>query len=1198
MEKLWQIKQPDIELRDILCNELNLSKVAAQVLVNRGITSVEDAQVYLHGGELNDPFLMKDMKKAVKLIKKAIIESKKLVIFSDYDCDGVTSAVVLLNSLKSLGANVECYIPHRTKEGYGLNVTAIKNLHELGIQVIITADNGISSVEEVEYAKKLGIDVVVTDHHEVPEKLPKANAIINPKRPGCKYPFKDLAGVGVAMKLVQALGVPIETVLDLVCMGTIADVVPLVGENRELVKRGLPLMGTRPGISALMDVAGVSEKVTSQDIGFKIGPRINAAGRMAHAYEAMKVLVAETKEQADRLAGVLNDLNTARQKEEEVIVNEALAMIEAQGLVNDKVIVIAKEGWDHGIVGIVASRLMNKYYKPVFVLDILGDIAKGSARSIPGFHLFDSLTELAELIEKFGGHELAAGLTIKTDHINTFRAKLNELAEKVLTEKHLTPTVMIDASITLTEVTHSLLKQFALLEPFGTGNQEPVLMCRRLSVMDSRLLGNEGSHLKLKVSNGAVFLDSIGFRMKELAETAKTGSKIDVVFYLDKNEWKGKTNLQLRMVDLKTPIEASGELSFIEGLYDQAAELLEDDWYRDIGEREEFFTKVVGVSFEGRQNNIQKVNTGDLVRLIRDPRNKFDANAIKVERLDGLQLGFLKKEMAKHLAPVIDEGVRYEAIVTSITGGSHDKEHYGVNLAVARHYEETGEVQQAERDNTRNMLRFMDEPTLKDKIRQALLGHYDYRGKQQEVIDLLYQGINTLAVFGTGRGKSAVFQTVAAFKAIREGKMTVIVYPLRALVNDQYESMKAKFSELGLRVYKGNGSLSFGERSGLYNALEQGEVDILLTTPEFLYCHLDKIGKYSVGFFVVDEAHHIADAHRPGYKKLGNLLKGLNNPLAIAVTATADNDVADDIVSMLGIKQVVVDTYVRENLEIIDQRDCKDKDGYLKKIVGVGSKTIIYMNSREKAVSLATMLRETSEEMYNRVIFYHAGLTSKQRATVEEMFRNGEVDIVISTSAFGEGIDIPDIRHVILYHLGFSFTEFNQMSGRCGRDGQRAQIHLLCGNRDGRINDFILEAGCPDREFLAALFVLIRKKCATVNVPLQITNDEMAEELSQTLRKKVEGSAVSAGLGILEELGLIAREGFTMDRKIYLCLVPEGTKLDLTQSMRYTEGIQERMEFQVFRKFFFESKTEDLKNIINKPIFPTKYLEEKLDCVS
>lgn len=1195
MEKQWNVVLPEPSLQEGLSRELNISQIVAQVLINRGFNDVETAREFLTEIELHDPSLMKDMKKAVTRIKKAIKNGELIAVAGDYDVDGVTSVAILVEALTSLGAKgVTYYMPDRVKDGYGLNVEAVDRLAAEGATLIITSDNGISCIDAVDKANALGVDVVITDHHDVPKKLPKAHAIVTPKQPKCNYPFKDLCGAGVALKLVQALKCDVTPYLDLVCLATVADVVPLVGENRQLVKMGLPFVGNRPGIKALLDVAGIKGVPTSGNIAFNVAPKINAAGRLAHADIALQLLMAKDAETTTKLAQELNDLNNLRRKVEGDIQDQAVKQIEEHGLDKDKVIIVAGEGWNHGVVGNVASKLVERYYRPVIVLAIDEAVAKGSARSIPGFHLFDSLTEASGLLEKYGGHEMAAGLTVKVENIEPLRAKLNELAERVLTDEDMVPGVDVDALLSLTEVTEELLEQFKKLEPFGQGNREPVLMCGRISVMDSRVLGEGGKHLKLKVSNGAVFMDSIGFSKAELANIAGKGAKIDVVFHLDQNEWQGKTNLQLRLIDIKQAVCEAGELSFIESLYDQAAELLVSDWYRNIGDKDEFYTKAVGVIFEGRQEVIRDVSDGEIVSLVREPENQFDPNAVRIERRNGQQIGFLKADLSKYLAPIIDSGVSYDCVVTMITGKGDGEKNLGANLSITRVVEGEDVEVAAEMSNCRKALRYLNEGALKATIRQALLGDYDYRGKQMEAINSLLSGCNTLAVFGTGRGKSAIFQTVAAYLAIKAQKMTVIVYPLRALVNDQYESLLRKMAPLGLRVFKGNGALSSKERGELFSALEAGTVDLLLTTPEFLGCHMEKVISGDIGFFVVDESHHIADAHRPAYKRLGLLKERLGNPLTLAVTATANNVVADEIVDTLSIENVIIDRYVRENLEILDQRNLFDKAGYLKQIVAGGAKTIIYVNSRMQTVELAMLLREAIPGMRDKVIFYHAGLTSEQRATVEVMFRKGEVTTIVSTSAFGEGIDVSDTRHVVIYHMNFSFTDFNQQCGRCGRDGQRAQIHLLCGERDARINEFILDMACPDRNVLAGLYSVLAKMGEK---EIRIGNEELSQMVAKMINKKVGAETVSAGLGILEELGLILREGYTHARTIVMCDVPE-IKLDLNQSTGYIEGLELKKAFQDFHDFFTSAKSTEIRDFIQIPIYPEKYLKENLEPAS
>ncbi|HWI54797.1 MAG TPA: DEAD/DEAH box helicase, partial [Desulfobacteria bacterium] len=533
--------------------------------------------------------------------------------------------------------------------------------------------------------------------------------------------------------------------------------------------------------------------------------------------------------------------------------------------------------------------------------------------------------------------------------------------------------------------------------------------------------------------------------------------------------------------------------------------------------------------------------------------------------------------------------------VSQVTGGSG--KNYGVNIVIQKSFRESREELNLKLSAIRDELSILPDEILLDRIREALLGGNPYRPKQQESLQHLLDGFNTLAIFGTGRGKSAVFQTMAAFKALRYNQLTVIIYPLRALVNDQFENMSVRLEKLGLRVYKGNGSISDMERAVLFEAIENNEIDILLTTPEFVTHHLKKINnmKKETGLFVVDESHHIgisSQSHRPIYKSLGEIAARLGNPVVLAVTATANDEVAEEIINTLKIEKVVIDPYIRHNLRLIDRRDNPEKTRYLRQVVNTKAKTIIYVNSRLQAVELAAMLREELAHMADNIVFYHAGLKTEQRNTIERMFRSGEVSAVVSTSAFGEGIDIPDIKHVVVYHLNFSFTDFNQQCGRGGRNGREAEIHLICTRRDAGINQFILETSSPDRDTLAQLYVILKEQ-SIKSTPITMTNDEIAKLLKAAGKRFARPNLVSVGVGILEELGLLHREVMGRNRQIYM--VPAEGKINLEQSLRFLEGQEEVKQFTAFQEYFFDASSEELLSLINRPIFPAQYLQDEID---
>ncbi len=1219
--KIWRIPGTNPALREIFTIKLGVSKVIAQILINRGITTVDEARAFLSGGVdcLYDPFLLKDMSQAVSRIHQAVSSGEKVRIFGDYDADGITSTAVLFKVLQGLGADVDYYIPERLTEGYGMNKDAVRRACADGVSLIITVDNGISSIEEVALAAELGLDVVITDHHEPPEEIPRAAAVVNPKQKDCPYPFKDLAGAGVALKLGQALlnGRDIsilEELGELVCLGTIADIVPLKGENRTLVKKSLPFLSRTGsvGLRALLDQSGIGGgSINSHQAAFQIVPRINAAGRLGDADTAVKLFLTRDEEEAVALAAELCTLNEERQGIEAAIYRDALRMIEAGGfdLEREKVIVLAGEGWHLGVIGIVASRLVQDFYRPVVLLSIGGETAKGSARSIPAFNIFEAFQHCRRCLERYGGHKQAAGLTILTDNIASFRRDINIYAGEILGEEDLRPEVYIDSEVDLTDLDDNLYRQMQMLAPHGHENPGPVLVCRKASIIGYRTVGSNGSHLKMKVQDKLqdkqFVFDAIGFNLGQNHTVLAQDSHFDLAFALEKNEWNGRTVLQLNVKDFKpsgwvdNPFQEDGCIdpakeinnnSLIDELFRDAVDYLTDDYYRDIAEKEEFYTKVVGVTFENRQAVVAALSDGEKLILVREPDNPYDPNAVRVEKTGEIQIGFLNARLARHFAPLLDRGERYLAYVSQVTGGQD--RNYGVNIIIQKVREEYTEDYRRRLAELREELSGLPGDELMEKIRQALLGNHPYREKQLEALDQLFLGRNTLAVFGTGRGKSAVFQSMAAFKALRDREMTVILYPLRALVNDQFENILARVESLGLRVYKGNGSISSGERAVLFEALEKEDIDILLTTPEFLAHHIKKFRAMAkrTGLLVVDESHHIgmsSRGFRPIYRQLGEMARSLGSPVVLAVTATANDQTAGEIINTLGIEKVVIDPHIRTNLQLVDKRDWPDKNGYLKQVVSTGAKAIIYVNSRMQTVELAAMLRESLPQMANQIIFYHAGLKSEHRNAIERMYRNGEVTAVVSTSAFGEGIDIPDVKHIVVFHLNFNFTEFNQQCGRCGRDGEPAQIHLLCGKRDVAINRFILESSAPDRDALAKLYVILRD-LAGKSQPVILSNDDLAKMLRVAGIRYARPNLVSAGLGILEELELIQRETMGRERQIFLLGTP-AEKINLEQSLRFVEGREEKQAFQDFQEYFFQASAEELLGFINSPIYPAKF---------
>ena len=559
MIKKWEIYDPNEQKVKEICDKYNLNKIIGKIIVNRNVTSDEDVRIFITPtrDDFHDPFLFKGMDIAVDRILQAINNKEKILIYGDYDVDGITSTTVLKKYLQERGGIVNTYIPNRLNEGYGLNKEAIKKIKEMGTDLIITVDCGISGIEEVKYAKELGIEVIVTDHHEVGEVLPDALAVIDAKRKDNTYPFNLLAGVGVVFKVIQAISIKLNLkaeeylkYLDLVCVGTISDIVPLEGENRTIAKLGLMLIRVTKnvGLRELIKSSGYKE-IDSNTISFGVAPRINACGRMGHEEEALKLFLAETKEEAVEVTKKLNEYNTLRQNTEKAIYEDAVSKIEKENIENKNSIVVGGYNWHHGVIGIVSSKVTEKYYKPSILLCFEDGIAKGSGRSIQGFDLYEGLTKCSEFLDKFGGHAMAVGLTLNKENFENFKDKFEKIAEEA-NIKEMVPTIYIDEEVKLKDISMDLVKSLSVLEPFGEANKVPLFLIKNLKIDSIRAL-SEGRHLKLSLRDESVVINAIGFDIGNLAEEYKIGDKIDVVGTLEINSFNGFSSIQINIKDIR-----------------------------------------------------------------------------------------------------------------------------------------------------------------------------------------------------------------------------------------------------------------------------------------------------------------------------------------------------------------------------------------------------------------------------------------------------------------------------------------------------------------------------------------------------------------------------------------------------------------------------------------------------------------------
>ena len=1196
----WVLVLAEEALVESLARDAGLSATTARVLVARGVSDAEQVARFFAPRLERDwrsPSEIPGMDVAADAVAQAVRAGQHVVVFGDFDLDGISAAAVASRGLECMGAHVTAVVPHRFNEGYGLSVAAIERVMPLCPDLLVTVDCGISAATEVTLLAEKGVRVVITDHHEPGEGVPEGVPVADPKLDAtCRS--GDLAGAGVALKLVQAVGERLgkpdvwRQLTDLATLGTVADIVPLTAENRALVADGVARMRIEPrvAIAALAAVGGTAtDTLTSEAVAYALAPRLNAAGRMADPQVALDLLLTDDPVLAESLSRALDELNRARQAAEADLAQAAIAMAE-RTYHGERALVLAGDGWHEGVKGIVASRLTSRFGVPSLLFAIEDGVARGSGRSVGSVDLFRALEACSDLLTRFGGHAAAVGCALPAHDIDRLRDRLLAYLDSLPSEQFLVER-RIDALVDLEDVSVELGAELAQLEPFGHGNRSPLLASSAVFMNGRQRVGKLGQHMKFVAYDGAVSVPAIAFRCHDIERLLGHNTAVDIAFEVAVDEWRGRRRVQMRVLDIAAhgPTRDAPACELIEDLFARADEILAREEYAGISDAPSFHTKLAGVTFEGRQDVLARVSAGTPLRLVRQPDNPFDANACALFDPHGDQVGFLNRRLAAALAPAIDAGVDYDIEVADVTGGEGDRS-LGVNVLMSRRDAVAADDDAAAlRETRRAELGVLSPAALDTELVRRFIGERSLHEAQARSLAHLARGESTLTVMATGRGKSLIFHLHAARLALRQAKASVFVYPLRALVADQAFHLDDVFAEVGLTVRTVTGESSLAERDDAFAALGRGELDVILTTPEFLHLYASRFAASGrVGFLVVDEAHHVGlsrAGHRPAYARLGEAVEALGRPTVLAVTATADDAAAHAINATLGVSATVLDPTVRENLLVEDRRDASDKEAYVAALAARGEKSVVYVNSREQSVKLARMLRKRVPEVAMRTAFYNGGMTRQMRHAVERAFRAGDVAIIIATSAFGEGVNIPDIRNVVLFHLPFNSVEFNQMSGRAGRDGAVARIHLLFGGRDARINEMILSSLAPKRDDMAALYVVLRDLAAVEGPGFEITNAELAERCRGLRRQfALDERGVSSAIGIFRDLGFVTGEGHGAFRR--LTFTPSDQKVDLEASLRYAEGMDEIAEFQDFKAWVLAAEAEELLARFNRPILP------------
>lgn len=1105
----FNIRTVDPCVVDVLERTLGVPHIVAATLVARGIESPQEAREFLNPSlerDWRNPYDIPGMAEVADGLEAAIRDGKRILVFGDFDVDGVSATTVLTRGLRALGATAIPFIPRRTDEGYGITQAAIDRFMVEEPDVVVTVDCGIACRDEVRTLKHRGVGVFITDHHEPADLVPEGVPVCDPKLdPDC--PSSILAGVGVALKLVQVLGARFgqphlwREYTDFATLGTVADLMPMQEGNRALVADGVARMNEspRPCIAALLAAAGAAGKpVAATSLSFSLIPRLNAAGRMGDATVALDLLLEDDFDAASRKAAVLEEVNTQRRAIEAELAE--IASLQAKEVYHgQRALVVGGEGWHEGVKGIVASRLVRSYGVPciLFTIDDEG-VARGSGRSVGQVNLFEAVESCKDILTRFGGHEAAVGVTLPADRLAEFSDRLCAYMD-TLPASSFHPRIDIDAVVDLGELTLENVSALDALAPFGQENRQPRYLARDVTLTRSRAVGADKNHFSTTLTDGVHSVAGIMFHCPYIDQLMRCDSVVNAAFEVQVDEWRGRRSVKAMLSSI-APVKPCCALEAL-------------------------------ISSEHR-NYVAEMYAESDSELCADCAD------------DPEEDNRLEEERERNRA-------HWEAIA-------------------------------AERPDE-----------LRREIIAALIGDGDLFASQREVLDALARGESTLAVMATGRGKSLTFQLHAAEGALAKHEASLFVYPLRALIADQAYHVRESLAPFGIAAEVLTGESTPGERAAVFAGLEDGSVDIVLTTPEFLSFHAREFATSGrIRFLVVDEAHHIGQAkagQRPAYIELDRAMKVLGDPCVLALTATAGPDVAGDIERTLGITRCVFDDTSRENLLVDDQRNLRHRDPYLANLVATGEKTVVYVNSRRQSVALARMLRKQVPQMAPFIGFYNAGLPRADRKRVEEMFRRGQLAVLVSTSAFGEGVNIPDIRHVVLYHLPFNEVEFNQMSGRAGRDGEKATVHLLFGAADAKVNEQILTAWTPDHDMMGEVYRTVAGMAkAQAGKAIRNTDDEIAQATASRLSRDVAPESVTCAIAVFRELGLVRTSAVPGAPEVRaLSVVPAQSKVELTDSVRYREGLDEIRIFRAFCEWAMKCSPAAVRDRIIRPILPS-----------
>ena len=1146
----------------------NLPRLVARVLVSLGYDSYEKITRYLSATlerDWEDPRLIPGLVPCVGRIQEAIEKHECICVLGDFDVDGVCALAIMCQALEALGAYVRPYFPDRERFDSGLTPELIDDISRVcAPKLLITLDCGIDAATAVAYAKRLGIDVVVGDHHEEnPQTLPRTPYICNPKHcakaPAPAPASYDLAGAGVALKMVCELGRRFDLPLlwrdgiELATLATLADTMVLSRENKALVQEGINrLRYTRSvGIMALAKLANIDiHSVTAEELPFSIIPRLNTAGRMNRASLAFALLTSRDLAHASQYAHTLEDLNTKRKEITASMTQEAFRAAAAQIEAHEKLIVVSSSSWEEGIKGVVSARLAHKCHVPSFVFTINDGIAKGSGRSTGSIDLFRSLDCVRDSIIRAGGHKQAVGVTIRADLLPLFTSRLRAYLA-TLPSSMFADTLKVSSVVSIRELSIDDINSLELLAPFGKGNPRPLFMLKDVELMRIRRVGAHEQHLRFDVCADA----------KKIAAIAFGGAQA--------------------LADVIGEASCSSADAGV-----RSREHRQPRPHVDI-----IFTPICEVR-QGRVRPkliVKACFPSSSDETLKQPASAPTAPAQTPASTPAVSAPTASASMPP--APITPAPVPVLTTPTSFSAYSLDEQ---INFCV-----------------------------------RALIGSHPLLRAQAEALKRLVRHENCLCVMATGRGKSLIFQVFALMLALKHEGMSIFVYPLRALLSDQYEHLLRAVRPLGLKVCMLSGDVSMSDRRGIYAAIARNEMDIVLTTPEFLALHRARFGA-RVRFVVFDEAHHLAGAKRGNrvmYGQMPRVLTELGNPCVLAVSATVSNASALEIMHLLSIRaeNVLADPYIRTNLHLVDHRVSGKRDTILPSIIASSKKTIIYVYSRGAAQALTNLLRHRLPHLAARIAFYHAGLSREQRRRIEEAFRTPALSALVATSAFGEGVNVGDVDAIVMYGLVPSLDDFNQMSGRAGRAGQPATIYVLYELEDIAHIKQLLQAQYPSYDDLRYIYGELRARCrlagdspnmqgksataptpAPAPAPTETSAHSQTGVISAQLNALAEEiytdaqfplafriSRLKAALAIFQELGICymsARRSQEMSQEsdFYdIRMTNSSVPVMLEKSLYYCEALAMVDAFRDFCDWAYTASEHELLARINTPIYPS-----------